>query len=437
MPAVRVLFVEDDEDDFKITQDLLSEVEDNEFELDWVRTYEEAIAAIGRGGYGAFLVDYRLGRRSGLDLLCGALKGGTIAPVIILTGEDVAQVDVEARKHGATGYLFKRDLTAEKLTTALRAGIAGRASISGTEQAAGPSAAWPTALAGLGRLFAVLGSKGGAGTSTIVSNIAAALVRRHLTITVLEMRGDHGNLTRLFDLVAYNDISRLLRVKPEEIDDARFEAALSLHPNGVRVLAGPQSAADYGDIGATHAQAIVDAAMRTSDAVVVDLPCSASAANRQVLCSADAVAMVIERDPSAIASARAVLSMLHAWQVPAPIGSVFVSRGSVPESMSVADINAQLGLKKYGAIPAAGDLFYKSAVTLIPVVTAHPAHPAGRALGEIATVLMKEPQNQWRANSPRPGAATNGETPARAAEPAPKPPAERSTMEWPSEFPTT
>lgn len=436
MDVVRVLFVEDDEDDFRITQDLLCEVENNEFELDWVRTYEDAIAAIRRGGYGAFLVDYRLGRRSGLDLLCGELKGGTIAPVIILTGQHVAQVDVEARKHGAAGYLVKRDLSAGSLVGALRDGIAARASTPGTGQSAAPAAAWPPAPAMLGRLFAVLGSKGGAGTSTIVSNLAAALARRPLRITVLEMRGDHGNLTRLLDLAARDDISQLLRVKPDEIDDARFEAALSRHPSGVRVLAGPQSAADYGDIGAEHAQAIVDAAMRTSDVVVVDLPCNASAANRRVLCSADAVAMVIERHPSAIASARALLSMIHAWQVAAPIGSIIVSRGSVPESMSVADINAQLGLKKYGVIPAAEELFFKSAVTLTPVVTGHPAHPAGRALGEIATVLMKEPQNQWRAGTPLPAPATGSQPPV-GEEPAPSPPTERATMEWPSEFPAS
>lgn len=431
MAAVRVLYVEDDEDDFKITRDLLSGEEGNEFDLDWVRTYEDAIAAIRRGGYDAYLLDYCLGRRSGLDLLCGALKGGAIGPVVIVTEQDMAQIDVEAKKHGAAGFLLKRDLTTESLTTTLRNGIAAHTSTTAAEQ----PAAWPPVPARLGRLLAVLGSKGGVGTSTIVANIAASLLRRRFTITVIEMRGDHGDLTRLLDVVAFQNISQLLRTKPEEIDDACFEAALSQGSNGMRVLAAPLSAAEYGDIGETHAQAIIDAAVRTSDLVVVDLPCNASVANRRVLASADAVAMVVEREPAAIASAHAILSMLRAWQIPAPVGSVIVSRGSAPESMSVAEIGSELGVKKYGAIPAAAELFYKSAVTRIPVVTGHPAHPVGRAFDEVATAMMKEPQNPWRASSPE--AAAGGESAARATEPVPSPPAERFTAEWPTQSHTT
>jgi len=39
-------------------------------------------------------------------------------------------------------------------------------------------------------------------------------------------------------------------------------------------------------------------------------------------------------------------------------------------------------------IPAAPELFHKSAVTLQPVIIAHPAHPVGRALDELALFLL-------------------------------------------------
>lgn len=158
--------------------------------------------------------------------------------------------------------------------------------------------------------------------------------------------------------------------------------------NGLRVLAAPQYPENFGAIRGDQAGAIVDAAVRTSDVVLVDLPCNASEANREVLCKADLVALVIEREPSSIAAARVLLTMFNSWQVRVPIGSVVVARVNTPDAMMAAEINNQLGLKKYGIVPAAPDLFHKCAVSLQPVVAAHPAHPVGRALDELALFLL-------------------------------------------------
>ncbi len=45
---IRVLLVDDDQDDFLIVSDMLSEAEDTRFELDWVQTYEAGLEAISR-----------------------------------------------------------------------------------------------------------------------------------------------------------------------------------------------------------------------------------------------------------------------------------------------------------------------------------------------------------------------------------------------------
>jgi len=43
---IRVLLIEDDEDDFVITRDLLSEIPGKKFTVEWVKTYEEGLAII-------------------------------------------------------------------------------------------------------------------------------------------------------------------------------------------------------------------------------------------------------------------------------------------------------------------------------------------------------------------------------------------------------
>lgn len=381
---MRILLVEDDEDDYTLTRELLAEVEDEQFDLVWAPTYEDAILEIRRGGYDIFLVDYRLGRRSGLDLLCGPLQEGRLGPVILITGQDAREVDVEAMKHGASGYLVKSELRSRHLARTLRYAIEGYAA-KAHDPASGIASSTPSKR---GRLVALIGAKGGVGTTTIIANVAAALSGRGLAVTALEMRGDYGDLSRLLNVAPLHDISSLLVYESAQITADKFEGAISRHLTGLRVLSAPQYPENFRQIRGDQAGAIVDAAIRTSDVVLVDLPCNASEANREVMLKADLVAMVIEREPSSIAAARVMLSMLHAWQVRAPIGSVVVSRVNIPDSMSATEINSQLGFKKYGVIPAAPELFHKCALTLQPVIAAHPAHPVGRALDELALFLL-------------------------------------------------
>ena len=69
MPRIRVLLVEDDEDDAVLVRDLLAGVPSATYEVDWVSGFEQALPAIERPAHDACLLDYRLGGRDGLELL--------------------------------------------------------------------------------------------------------------------------------------------------------------------------------------------------------------------------------------------------------------------------------------------------------------------------------------------------------------------------------
>src|SRR6267378_2467264 len=98
---VRILLVDDDEDDCVVTRDLLSAIERETFELEWVANYAAAVEAIGRRQHDLYLFDYQLGECTGLDLLRQATANGCKAPVILLTGREDRDIDVEAMKAGA------------------------------------------------------------------------------------------------------------------------------------------------------------------------------------------------------------------------------------------------------------------------------------------------------------------------------------------------
>ena len=117
---IKVLLVEDDEDDFIIARDVFSEIRSTQFSLDWVKTFEAGMQTMCRNLHDIVLVDYRLGAHNGVELLRAGLEGGCQAPVILLTGSGEHQVDVEAMQAGAADYIIKPQLQANSLERTIR-----------------------------------------------------------------------------------------------------------------------------------------------------------------------------------------------------------------------------------------------------------------------------------------------------------------------------
>ncbi|MFA9214618.1 MAG: ATP-binding protein [Candidatus Methylacidiphilales bacterium] len=114
----RILLIDDDEEDFIITKDLLRSVQGKKCEIDWSDSYEEAIKK--EIVYDIYLVDYRLGMETGLDVIKKLRYKFPDVPVIILTGLADSEVDLEVMKAGASDYLVKGKIDAEQLERAIR-----------------------------------------------------------------------------------------------------------------------------------------------------------------------------------------------------------------------------------------------------------------------------------------------------------------------------
>src|SRR5262245_7707868 len=112
---VKVLLVDDDEDDAVLIRDWLAEIETASFEVDWVQTYQAAVEAIESGQYEVYLIDYRLGEHTGLEVLQKVMEREGKAPVIMLTGAGNRRVDEEAMQTGAADYLLKTQLNVDLL----------------------------------------------------------------------------------------------------------------------------------------------------------------------------------------------------------------------------------------------------------------------------------------------------------------------------------
>ncbi|HXS37739.1 MAG TPA: ATP-binding protein [Flavipsychrobacter sp.] len=117
---VRILIVDDDQDDFIITSEYIKHIAGTFYEISWCPKYYDALQQMMEHNYDLYLVDYRLGAKSGVDLLKEALENNCEEPIILLTGKGNYNVDIEAMQLGAVDYLIKTELSIEKMERSIR-----------------------------------------------------------------------------------------------------------------------------------------------------------------------------------------------------------------------------------------------------------------------------------------------------------------------------
>lgn len=117
---IKLLIVDDDQDDFIITSEHIRRIPGSSFEIDWCHKYDVALQHMIDRNYDLYFVDYRLGAKSGVELLKDALKNNCEEPIILLTGKGNYHVDIEAMQLGAVDYLIKTELSTEKMERSIR-----------------------------------------------------------------------------------------------------------------------------------------------------------------------------------------------------------------------------------------------------------------------------------------------------------------------------
>jgi signal transduction histidine kinase len=118
--VIRVLLVDDDEDDWLLVRDALLDVGPERYSVDWAATWEDGLKATTRSEHDVYLVDYRLGERDGLELIRQTVERGRVAPMILLTGVQDEHVDSSGAMVGAADYLVKQRLDGELLDRSIR-----------------------------------------------------------------------------------------------------------------------------------------------------------------------------------------------------------------------------------------------------------------------------------------------------------------------------
>lgn len=150
--TIKVLIIDDDEDDYILTRELFSLVKAGNYSLDWASSYEEGLRTAGLREHHVCLVDYRLGAHTGVELIREARESRCSTPMILLTGSGDHDIDVAAMDAGATDYLIKDETTPTRLERTIRYAVQLNIERCRAEDALQANAQKQAIVAELGRL---------------------------------------------------------------------------------------------------------------------------------------------------------------------------------------------------------------------------------------------------------------------------------------------
>lgn len=122
--GLKILLVEDDEDDAFFIKDLIAERDLNPRPvIKHAINPQSALDFLEKITFDICLFDFRLGEIDGIDLLRMVRQKDISTPIIFLTGQGDQEIAVEAMKSGATDYRTKGSLTSESLFQSIRFAI--------------------------------------------------------------------------------------------------------------------------------------------------------------------------------------------------------------------------------------------------------------------------------------------------------------------------
>jgi len=117
----KVLIVEDDEDDYVLLKALLSEAIGEVESIHCAEDFQSARDIITTEHFDFYFIDNHLGPELGLDLISDIKQQfRTAPPIIMLSGVDDYQTDIDAMDKGADDYLIKSQLTPHLLERSFR-----------------------------------------------------------------------------------------------------------------------------------------------------------------------------------------------------------------------------------------------------------------------------------------------------------------------------
>ena len=163
-----------------------------------------------------------------------------------------------------------------------------------------------------GRIIAVVGAKGGVGSSTVAHNVAWAIARDlALDSVVIDLDLAFGTAGLNYNQDPLQGIANAV-FSPDRLDTAVVDRLLAKRTEHLSLLASPASLEQVYDFGTDAFDSIFDTLRMTTPCIVLDIPHQWSGWTRRALVGADDILIVAEPDLANLRNTKNMLNLLKA-----------------------------------------------------------------------------------------------------------------------------
>lgn len=130
--TIRILLIEDDEEDAQILRKTLKEVRNPAYEIEWVPRMDKALDALKSGAFDLVLLDLSLPDCYGEESFKRLHEKAAHLPIIVLTGLSEEKFSLDLMRLGAQDFLNKEHISAKLLSRLIRYAIERKKALSET-----------------------------------------------------------------------------------------------------------------------------------------------------------------------------------------------------------------------------------------------------------------------------------------------------------------
>lgn len=198
-------------------------------------------------------------------------------------------------------------------------------------------------------VIAVVSPKGGNGKTTVSANLSVALARWSSPI-IIDLDVHFGDVEFAFRLDPLYRLDRAVQLL-QEAPDADLEHCLAVHPTGVSALCAPADPVEADRLDPTAVMEVVDRFLTLDRPVVLDTAGGISEYTLGALDRATTMVMVSATDVPSVQAGRKLLSTMRRMQMDHTEVHLVVNRSTAECGLSVADVEAALGLPAALSVP--------------------------------------------------------------------------------------
>ncbi|MBN1963638.1 MAG: response regulator [Anaerolineae bacterium] len=356
--AEKILIVDDDIDSLKLIGLMLQR---QGYEITAANAGAQAIAKAASDSPDLIILDIMMPDMDGYEV-CRRLRADPKTqgiPIIMFTAKTLVDDKVAGFEAGADDYLTKPTHPAE-LASRVRAILARSAA----KRGAAPEQA---------KLLAVMGAKGGVGTSTVAANVAAALAKKAPTI-LGDVRPGQGSLGAALGFEQASGFANLLTRHPRDITIRTVTDELVNHGSGMRLLLSSTRPKEANLAVSPDAVAVITQQLRAlSKVVVLDIGIGLTLANQRMLQSITHLLVVVDSQRATLNMARGLLGELAALGLStSQISIVLVNRTQSSLQLSWQEAEQILGRDMLAIISPAPELAFQAGEAGIPLIAMQP-----------------------------------------------------------------